>query len=256
MFLLAWSWFAVHEGRSARNALIGILAAGTLALGILVTQSRSAVFATILASALMWVMARSAIQEDGEGAGRSLRRSLVPLTVLVSIVAGYVVFETLASTSQTYGEGHYSLGRLLDTEDPGRSTLTSAAIELVSRSILVGAGLEDFSGLVEARGYVITTGGLRAPHNMFLSAMVYYALPGLALLLLLLRQVYRACVQGLKSAEERGRLRWVAMGAALGLAAYTVNGQFHNDSFVTGGALPWCLLGLLCSIEGLVEARE
>jgi hypothetical protein len=222
-----------------------------MSIAVIIPQTRSAIFAA--GSALIFVL----ISEFYRGWRFSqfrlglVRLFLILLSFSCAVFLTYsLLAERITSTEAKPAEGGYRLGRVAELEDSQRLELTSAALQFISKHVLVGGGQEEFKSH-QGKIYEHQV----SPHNMFLNCLVYYGLIGLALLLALLREIFQTCAKALRL-NLSPNTRWTVLGAVGGLIAYIFNSMFHNDSFVSGGTLPWWLLGLLCGLISQERGRK
>jgi hypothetical protein len=245
---LVATWAALQLALRRR---LGILAGGivvaTVSIAMLLSQSRSALVALLLAGALgaTWLARR---HRGGLGLGRG---GAFVATMAVVMAAAFVLLGPVGAGSDRSA----TLSRVTDWQDPLRQVLTSLALEYGIQHALVGGGLAGYADTVESVDRARR--GATAPHNMFLTALVSYGIPGVLILCVLLWQCARVCIATIRL-YGRGaeRTAWIGLGTAAALIAYCFNGLFHNDSFITSGVLGMWLVGLLCADLGWRRAQE
>lgn len=254
MFAVAWVQEGIGGRRGALQRTIGLIGVIVIWVALVVSQSRSAVLAGLLAAGALVFFGGTGGRRARSAAAHAARVCGGIGLAIVLLLGMQIAWGSLAGRDLGPGEGQYSLGRILQVDDPRRAELLSAAWQLASEEWLFGAGLRRFGSMVEAPGDQYAARGPVAPHTMFLSAAVYYGLPGVFLVVAVLGTIAVTCNEAMRVAQRDPDVRWVVLGGVSGLLAYFVNAQFHNDSLVTGGTLPWWLLGVLCAV--ISAARE
>lgn len=228
------------------------LAVIVIPVAILISLSRSAALAGVIGFLFVGRYVFS-----GRARGKKFRLGFAKASVLVVLLFG-LIFSLYSrfsesSASQAIQSGPYSLGRIIQMEDPVRAGFTAQALNFASKHLLLGGGLPAYLAESPDRTKIF---GAQAPHNIFLNCLVYYGLPGICLLFVLLWRVYITCNRALGLMDLDPGSRWLVVGAVAGVLAYFLNSLFHNDSFVTGGTLPWWLLGLLCAYISQMQQQE
>jgi hypothetical protein len=253
MFVLSWSAIKLQTRGHMKKNTLGIVGTVILSAAVLLTQSRSALLAVIVVLPLLIWHGRYLQAQLSPPRVELVRLLIVPVIVLATFTFSLTQSAYFADPNPKAGGGRYSLNRIFVLKDLRRVAVTKASIEFSSKSLIVGGGQAGFKKFLEKSDYLRLTKRTIEPHNMFLNAVVFYGIPGVILMVLLLSVVVITCkdAMGLIVDPVTG---WIALGAILGLAAYVVNGQFHNNSFVMGGMWPWWLLGLLCSL--IAQERE
>jgi hypothetical protein len=119
-----------------------------------------------------------------------------------------------------------------------RIDLAKVALEVFSESPLTGD-----RRLFMARSWV-EFGFSSTPHNLFLTSMAFYGLPGLLLSILLCCEMWRFGRALLQKFREQSEDYWIGHSIVFGLLAHTGNAMFHNPSLLTGDTLPAWLIGV------------
>lgn len=249
MFVLTWTVYKLLARRPLLDQLIGLAGLLVLVLALVLSQSRAALLGGLVAltSAVGYTIRRQ---------GSVSRAAAVRAGVGVSVVlafAGlvYSLGRSPLDPSASAGQGRYSLGLIFRVADDGRFGLWRTALEFGAAHPLLGGGPVRFNELLGVPRDNISWP--MSAHNMFLNALVLYGLPAVLLLLLLLTTVYLIGRRALLATVEDPGGNWIALGAILGLIAYVTCGQFHPESFTSGGTLPWWLLGVLCALLAQVR---
>lgn len=245
LFAFAAWVLRIHQGNIFFRSFLKYAAPLIIAIAILVSQARSAIIASALAYAFLLLYAfRKSLSL------RKARLEVARLAVILGVLACVLLaFYLEFSESSEPGARSYSLTRIENLQDSKRMDLVAASIEFISKNLLIGGGLAGFM----ASQAIGVEGKAEAPHSMFFNCLVYYGLPGLGLMLAFLWAVWLTCRKALSLAAHNPDTGWMTLGAIAGLMAYVINAQFHNDSFVNGGTLPWWLLGLLCSLITMAD---
>lgn len=254
MFAVSWTMYQFNVSDKLMARVGGLLAIGILSSAILFSQSRSAIFSYLIAVLfVMWNVRREVICRSKQGGiGRkTLAATVVILCILVSGVGFFIYSRGVSNVYLQAGEGGYQLNRTFALKDQTRIILGGSALESALYNPLIGS-VSQYEEILSVSEVTRIT----SPHNMFLNAIIYYGFPGLIFLLILLKTTYTICAKAIKLTRSDQTMAWVVYGAVAGLLAYIFNGLFHNDSFVTGGNLPWCLLGLLCAIIRYESNRQ
>lgn len=222
-----------------RWRLLGAVALAPLALGLIVLQSRGALFA--VAGGLMLAVT-------------ALRRWLLPLLVLL-VLAG------LAANFYLGGESPapYVLGRV-GTATSGttlqRLALWRQAFDLIRANPLTGIGIGAYPLVAPfAPPYSPAAPGLLAPHahNLFLQAALDIGLPGLGSLIVILGWSMVSAWR----AHAKGILSPLALGILTALGIVTVHGLV--DSVFWGfksGVILWALFALALSLPRIGDRDD
>jgi O-antigen ligase len=205
--------FGLSATTAARRSL-AFLAAGVLALGVVVTFSRAG-FLTLMATSVLFVI-------------RMLRNGrLAPAAVLA--VAGLVAVPLLPAG---YVSRIASIASV-DSDPTGSAQArwddTRAALRIVARRPLLGVGLGmNVLALNEERGITWT-----AVHNVYLQQGVDLGLPGLAVFVALLARSIRSArqVQRAEPASGRQPLLHLGQGIEISLWGFAVSGFFYPVAY-------------------------
>ncbi|MCH7744853.1 MAG: hypothetical protein IIC84_02130 [Chloroflexi bacterium] len=254
-----YSW-AIHRQRIRISYLLtGVVFTGIIALGIIFSQSRSAIGATAVVVLVSLVLSLRSQGSKRRVSGAGLHKYIMAIGLLiVTLVFVLGQLGRYLDSTPDAGGGGYSLGRVLNLEDPRRVQAAASSIELISynlATLLTGSDGVAYGEILSRRleeGDIII-----APHNLFLNAAVLTGLPGVLLVVVLLfgliklgRTVIRV------TSSHDSPVRWVGIGAFYGLLAYVLNAQFHNSGFVSGDAMPWWLIGLMIAIVTYIRDQD
>ena len=253
MFIFTWTYYRLQTRGNFAKSVLGLVGIITLLFAIMFTQSRSAMLATLVVFLFIVWYDKHRRKKLAKSAHRGVRWQVLLILMFAILSLAFAQLGGLLNPEVDAGKGRYSLSHIFKMEDPERMALALATVEFSSQYLLLGGRLREFGERLEMTDDPRLPKRSQAPHNMFLNAVLYYGLPGVFLILLLLRAVYLTCRQAIRLTASDSVARWIGLGAVAGLIAYLVNAQFHNDSFVTGGTLPWWLLGVLCAL--ITQAR-
>ena len=246
MFTVSWTIYKLNFSARPLTSMCRLSAIAVLSSAVLFSQSRSAIFSYLIAALfIMWNIRKHYIRRIKRVGVR--RKSITVIIVMLFMFAIiYVCFaysKDFINVDVYPGQGGYQLSRAFSIKDQVRIILAVSVLKAMPQNLLFGSVSQYEEILSESNLSRITS-----PHNMFLNALLYYGLPGLIFLLLLLKATYTVCAKAIRLARFDQKVAWVVYGAVAGLLAYILNVQFHNDSFVTGGNLSLWLLGLLCAV--------
>lgn len=238
MFTFSWLFYTVSVSEKRLKMLCGLTGILILSISILISQSRSAVYASIVSIFfLLFYGSFTMIVKQGKIIKYKRKNLALIIFVLLLFFNAVILLNIQNSESSNI---RYKLNRILILKHESRASVALKSINMFQKNWFFGGGLRELGKLFSVGETAI------APHNMFLNAIVYYGLPGLFFLLLLLRSVYITCKKAIRMVTHYDELRWVIYGAVAGIIAYILNSLFHNDSFITGGGFGWWLLGILC----------
>ncbi|MCH8108980.1 MAG: hypothetical protein IIB15_02525 [Chloroflexi bacterium] len=256
-FVYSWT---IHRQRIRPSfLLIGVVFTGVIVLGIIFSQSRSAIGATAVVVLVSLVLSLGTRGQRRRAGAKGLHNYIIAIGLLVVILT--FVFGQLGrflDATPEAGGGGYSLGRVFSLEDPRRVQAAASSLELLTSSVSTlligsdGATYDEFLARRLGEDDIVIS-----PHNLFLNAAVLTGLPGVLLVVLLLfglLKLGRAVIRA--TAAHDSSVRWVGMGAFYGLLAYVLNAQFHNSGFVSGDAMPWWLIGLMVAIVAYVREQD
>jgi len=272
---------SVVKGFSLGARLFALVISLLLGVATLLTQSRSAAVAYTMS--MVAAIALNAWYMRKRLTTKMIAQTMLPLVLSVSVLAvldGAVqssVAEaakkspaalgsvepssedsTRVDSSETpkpkAGEGNYRTNRIFKFKDSTRAALLWFSINYILDNPWTSGSLSDFGSLIAESEDPRLPDRPLTPHNLFLNAAVGYGIPGLLLIVLLVWKVCTVCWKMLVELSPKVEVHWVGIGAAIGLLAYLVNGQFHNDGFVTGGTLGWWLLGVITALKASESA--
>jgi hypothetical protein len=205
------------------------LVTALLAAGLLVSQSRSALVAFLVMAVCSVVLVSG--------------RRWVTVTAGAFIICSGAALLLLITGEDT---GAYGLQRVLSMDDPLRAELNRVALSLIPKYFIMGGGIAEFNDILALNGMPFAGNASYAPHNMFLMAGLYYGAIGICLTTIVTGLLLKSVVCTLRTPVLC--TNWIAVGTALGLIGIFINSQFHNESIVSGSALPWWLAGLHVSV--------
>lgn len=256
-FVYSWT---IHRQRIRRSSfLLGAMFTGVIALGLIFSQSRSAIGATAIVVLVSVVISLGSRGLGGRASATRIHKYIMAVGLLaVVLIFMFSQLGRFMDATPDAGGGGYSLGRVLSLQDPRRVQAAASSVELIASNLttlLVGGDSTTYSEILSRR---LGEGDITiAPHNLFLNAAVLTGLPGVLLVVLLLfgllklgRTVIRV------TSVHDSSVRWVGIGAFYGLLAYVINAQFHNSGFVSGDAMPWWLIGLMIAIVTNLREQE
>jgi O-antigen ligase len=228
-FALGVSWSAARQGRWLATA-VGLLAAGLMLGGLLLSSSRGAWLALggALALALLWALLGWMTGESGH------RRAwfLGILLLLATAVLGVIVLAPEAPTG---------LIERLPALAGGDSRLDLArnSLILVEDYPFIGAGLDGFMMLYSTYAYLIHVGFIVHAHNLYLDVAIEQGLLGLLALL----WTWLLFGAALWRAAADGRVGWWLGVAALSLTTIALHGLVE-DAFYGSRAVMLLFLPL------------
>jgi putative inorganic carbon (HCO3(-)) transporter len=208
------------------------------------TQSRSALFGTAVAVALM-------------GAVRS---RLLRWLLLIGVVIGVML--VLAVGPQTVGElffcGEAATGSAIGSLDlAGREEVWSRALYAIQDFPFTGVGLNQFQTVVNLLYPLFLVGPdaqIAHAHNLYLQAAVDFGLGGLVSYIAILCVAWLAAMRAYRALPNRLE-RALVLGLAAGLLAHQLYGL--SDA-ITLGAKPsfewWLFLGLIMGLYARIPA--
>ncbi len=223
------------SGRKGTGAVL-ILGLVAIALGLVVTGSRSAVGAGVIGGVFVLLLLRF----------NKRRRLVGPLVAALGIgVALYF------AVGMVYDPGRFVQleGRSAQVRGPMQATALNYALR---HPLGTGVYRPDESYIpagVEPHLQRMIVG--TATHNQFLNVLTYYGFPGLVLLILfyglVVRQLWRLWHGVARGASER--TRWLVAGCAGAVLAYLLNSLLHNAGPFVGDWFHWYVIGLLFSLR-------
>lgn len=254
-----YSWTIHRQRIRPSHLLLGVVLTGMIVLGIIFSQSRSAIGATAVVILVSLVLSLGNRGQRRRAGAKRFQKYIIAVSLLaVVLIFVFGQIGRFLDPTPEAGGGGYSLKRVLNLEDPRRVQAAAGSLELISSDLttmLIGSDGVAYGEILSRRlgeGDIII-----AQHNLFLSAAVSTGLPGLLLVVLLLfglLKLGRAVIR--TTAPHDSSVRWVGIGALYGLLAYVLNAQFHNSGFVSGDAMPWWLIGLMVAIVAYIRDQD
>jgi hypothetical protein len=176
------------------------------------------------------------------GSNLNIYKHSLILRYLYMICYALFFFYVLKTTIDTsVGEGTISTARLQNFESKVRMDALWNSIDAVLNRPF-------FGGQVEA--YKSELYGNAAPHNCFAISAVYNGIPALIVMLLLYSVIICYIIKIIKGKFVTTNYQ-ISFSICLGLLAYLIKGNFHNDTLARGGIMGMILLGILISSEKL-----
>ena len=137
-----------------------------------------------------------------------------------------------------------------------RVALWRYAFDSWLESPLVGDRPQYDAGFKERREVDADVPRATAPHNLVLNSLVFYGAIGTAFILVFLGLVTYLAISTIRRSYEHPVLGWLTISATIGLVAFSMNAQFHNESFLTGSTLGFWLVIIRAGADRLVRTGE
>lgn len=230
---------------------------GIVMLGTLFSLSRSAIGIGALAL-LALVIARYAPHP------RAVLKFAVAGVVLlaIAVIVGNVLIASRSSARRpsTYPErvDRFNLSRATSISSPDRWGVWRLAVDSWLKSPLIG-DIAAYNAEFRVRGKTDRNLGIgrpRAPHNLLLNSLVIYGAIGTSLILAFMGLVTFLAYRTVRATRSSPSLGPLALIVTVGLIAFTVNAQFHNESFVSGSTLGFWLVAFLVAVENIYRNGE
>ena len=87
-------------------------------------------------------------------------------------------------------------------------------------------------------------------HNQFLNTAVYFGIPGLILLLLFYKRIFKS-LSHLRHTQQEPFLNALAIGLIGSFISYIINSMFHNAGPFVGDPFNWYLIGMVLVLLNL-----
>ncbi|MCH8109257.1 MAG: hypothetical protein IIB15_03930 [Chloroflexi bacterium] len=255
-FVFSWT---IHRQRiRPSHLLLGVVLTGVIVLGIIFSQSRSAIGATVVVVLVSLVLSLRSQGSKRRVSGAGIHKYIMAIGLLiVTLVFVLGQLGRYLDLTPEAGGGGYSLGRIFNLEDPRRVQAAASSIELISynlTTLLTGSDNATYDEILFRR--LGGTDVVIAPHNLLLNSLVIYGAIGTSLILAFMGLVTFLAYRTVRATRSSPSLGPLALIVTVGLVAFTLNAQFHNESFVSGSTLGFWLVAFLVAVEKIYRNGE